>query len=83
MQLTTQCDRPRTLLVKRLHIGVLTGRTPYPNGMAATQRIHLMARAMAEAGAAVNVWVDGLDGWTPARNRDAVGAKDGIPYEYL
>jgi glycosyltransferase involved in cell wall biosynthesis len=68
---------------KQLRIGVLTGRTPYPHGMAATQRIHLMARAMAEAGAWVNVWVDGLDRWTEARNRDAAGIKDGIPYEYL
>ena len=66
-----------------MHISVLTGRSPYPNGMAATQRIHLMARAMAEAGAAVNIWVDGLDGWTEARNSDAIGVKDGIPYEYL
>jgi len=70
-------------MAKQLHIGVLTGRIPYPNGMAGTQRIHLMARAMAEAGATVNVWVDGLDGWNEARNRDAVGAKDGIPYEFL
>lgn len=70
-------------MANRLHIGVLTGRTPYPNGMAATQRIHLMARAMAEAGAAVNVWVGGLDGWAEARNRDASGGKDKIPYEYL
>lgn len=70
-------------MAKQLHIGVLTGRTPYPNGMAAAQRIHLIARAMAEAGAVVNVWVDGLDGWTEARNHDAIGVKDGIPYEYL
>jgi glycosyltransferase involved in cell wall biosynthesis len=70
-------------MVKQLYIGVLTGRIPYPNGMAAAQRIHLMARAMAEAGAGVNVWVDGLDGWTEARNRETVGTKDGIPYEYL
>lgn len=68
---------------KQLHISVLTGRTPYPNGMAGTQRIHLMARAMAEAGAAVNVWVGGLDGWTEARNREVTGERDGIPYEYL
>jgi glycosyltransferase involved in cell wall biosynthesis len=67
----------------QLHIGVLTGRAPYPNGMAAAQRIHLIARAMAEAGAHVNVWVDGLDRWTEARNFDATGAKDGIPYEYI
>ena len=66
-----------------LHIGILTGRIPYPNGMASTQRIHLMARAMAEAGATVNVWVDGLDGWTESRNPETMGIKDGIPYEYL
>ena len=51
--------------------------------MAGTQRIHLMARAMAEAGASVNVWVDGLDGWTDSRNSEAAGTKAGIPYEYL
>ncbi|MEI8185752.1 MAG: glycosyltransferase family 4 protein [Chlorobiaceae bacterium] len=71
------------MVVKQLHIGVLTGRIPYPNGMAATQRIHLMARAMAEAGAAVNVWVDGLDGWNESRNPNTLGVKDGIGYEYL
>jgi len=70
-------------MTKQLHIGVLTGRIPYPNGMAAAQRIHLMARAMAEAGADVNVWVDGLDGSDDKRNQDAIGVKDGIPYEYL
>jgi hypothetical protein len=42
-------------MAKQLHIGVLTGRTPYPNGMAGTQRIHLMARAMAEEAAAVKL----------------------------
>lgn len=68
---------------RQLHIGVLTGRTPYPNGMAAAQRIHLMGRAMAEAGASVNVWVDGMDGWADSRNHDVIGAKDGIPFEYL
>jgi glycosyltransferase involved in cell wall biosynthesis len=68
---------------KKLHIGVLTGRTPYPNGMAASQRIHLMARAMAETGADVNVWVDGLDGWAESRNHEAIGNKNGIPYEFL
>ena len=66
-----------------LHIGVLTGRVAYPNGMAGTQRIHLMARAMAEAGAVVNVWVDGQDSSTEARNLNAIGSKDGIPYEHL
>jgi glycosyltransferase involved in cell wall biosynthesis len=70
-------------LPNRLHIGVLSGRQPYPNGMAGTQRIHLMARAMAEAGSAVNVWVDGLDRWTEPRNSVPVGVKDGIPFEYL
>jgi glycosyltransferase involved in cell wall biosynthesis len=70
-------------MTKKLHIGVLTGRIPYPNGMAATQRIHLMARAMAEAGATINVWVDGLDRCTDARNSNVTGAKDGIPFEYL
>lgn len=73
----------RASLASQLHIGVLTGRTPYPNGMAATQRIRLMARAMAEAGADVNVWVDGLDGWTDARNNEVTGTRDGIPFEYL
>jgi glycosyltransferase involved in cell wall biosynthesis len=67
----------------KLHIGVLTGRTPYPNGMAATQRIHLMARAMAEAGATLNVWVDGLDECSEERNPDIKSVKDGIPFEYL
>jgi len=67
----------------QLHIGVLTGRVAYPNGMAGTQRIHLMARAMAEAGARVNVWVDGQDSSTEARNLNAIGTKDGIPYEHL
>jgi glycosyltransferase involved in cell wall biosynthesis len=38
---------------------------------------------MAEAGAAVNVWVDGLDGWTEARNFEATGEQNGIPFEYL
>jgi glycosyltransferase involved in cell wall biosynthesis len=70
-------------MTRKLHIGVLTGRTPYPNGMAASQRIHLMARAMAEAGAEVNVWVDGLDGLTESRNHDAIGTKDGITFKYL
>lgn len=68
---------------KQLHIGVLTGRTPYPTGLAATERIHLMARAMAEAGATVNVWVDGLDRWPAVRNLTVAGERDGIPYEYL
>ena len=68
---------------KKLHIGVLTGRQPYPDGMAAAQRIHMMARAMSEAGAEVNVWVDGLDGCNEPRNSKPVGVKDGIPYEYL
>lgn len=68
---------------KELHIGVLTGRTPYPNGMAASQRIHLMARSMADAGAAVNIWVDGLDVFSEKRNIDIIGLKDGIHYEYL
>src|ERR1035441_125343 len=67
----------------KLHIGVLTGRLPYPNGLGGTQRIRLMARAMAEAGAAVNVWVDGLDGWNEARNFEVSGEKNGIPFEYL
>ena len=67
----------------KLNIGVLTGRLPYPNGLGGTQRIRLMARAMAEAGAAVNVWVDGLDGSTEARNFQVAGEKDGIPFEYL
>jgi len=70
-------------MTSELHIGLLTGRTPYPNGMAGTQRIHLMARAMAEAGAAVNVWVDGMDSFLKVRNTDVAGSKDGIPYEYL
>jgi glycosyltransferase involved in cell wall biosynthesis len=71
------------IIGKSLLVGVLTGRIPYPNGMAAAQRIHLMARAMAEAGAGVNVWVDGLDGWTESRNHDTISTKDGISYEYL
>ncbi len=66
-----------------LHIGVLTGRVAYPNGMAGAQRIHLMARAMAAAGAMVNVWVDGQDSATEVRNLNAIGTKDGIPYEHL
>ncbi|MFA6101892.1 MAG: glycosyltransferase family 4 protein [Victivallaceae bacterium] len=70
-------------MTNKLHIGLLTGRIPYPNGMASAQRIHLMARAMAEAGAAVNVWVDGLDSWTDPRNPEATGERDGISFEYL
>ena len=70
-------------MLKQLHIGILTGRIPYPNGLASAQHIHLIARAMAEAGAAVNVWVDGLDAWTEERNDKVSGVKDGIPYEYL
>src|ERR1039458_56807 len=70
-------------MAKQLHIGVLTGRTPYPNGFGGTGRIRLMARAMAEAGAAVIVWVDGLDGWSEARNFQVAGEKDGISFEYL
>jgi glycosyltransferase involved in cell wall biosynthesis len=42
-----------------------------------------MARAMAEAGARVNVWVDGLDRCPELRNRDVAGERDGIPYQYL
>lgn len=70
-------------MAKKLHIAILTGRIPYPNGMAATQRIHLMARAMAEAGATVNVWVDGFDSWTDERNPEVIGERNGIPFEYL
>lgn len=68
---------------KKLHIGILTGRTPYPVGMAEAQRIHLIARAMTEAGASVHVWVDGLDSWVDARNGEVGGIKDGICFEYL
>ena len=67
----------------QLHIGILTGRTPYPIGMAEAQRIHLMARAMTEAGASVQVWVDGLDSWADARNHEASGTKDGVRFEFL
>jgi glycosyltransferase involved in cell wall biosynthesis len=51
--------------------------------MAATERIHLVARAMAEAGAQVNVWVDGLDRLPNAWNHEVAGERDGIPFEYL
>jgi len=71
------------MVPKPLHISVLTGRTAYPKGMAATERIHLVARAMAEAGARVTVYVDGLDRWPNARNHEVAGERDGIPYEYL
>ncbi len=70
-------------MTKKLHIGALTGGQTYPNGMAATQRIHLMGRAMAEAGVKVNVWVDGLDGCNEPRNSQSAGVKDGISYEYI
>jgi glycosyltransferase involved in cell wall biosynthesis len=68
---------------KQLQLGVLTGRTPYPQGLAATERIHLVARAMAEAGAKVRVWVDGLDRPPNIRNRQVAGERDGIAFEYL
>jgi glycosyltransferase involved in cell wall biosynthesis len=67
----------------KLNIGVLTGRLPYPHGMAAVQRIHLLARAMAEAGIAVNVWVDGLDHWSVVRNVVPAGTYAGVAFEYL
>lgn len=38
---------------------------------------------MADTGAKVNVWVDGLDGFSEKRNIDIIGVKDGIHYEYL
>ena len=66
-----------------IHIGILTGRTAYPNGMAACQRIHLMARAMAEAGATVNVWVDGFDEYAETRNLHTEGERDNIPYKFV
>lgn len=68
---------------ERLHVGILTGRTPYPKGLAATERIHLVARAMAEAGAAVTVWVDGLDRPPRYVNDQGTGARDGIPFHHL
>lgn len=70
-------------LPQPLHVGVLTGRTVYPVGMAATERIHLVSRAMAEAGAKVQVWVDGLDRWPNDWNHQVAGERDGIPFEYL
>jgi glycosyltransferase involved in cell wall biosynthesis len=70
-------------MVEQLRIYVVTGRNPYPMGMAAAQRIHLIARALAETGAAVQVLVDGLDATIDCRNIETVGVKDGIPFEFL
>ena len=64
-------------------VSLLTGRVPYPHGMASSQRIHLIARALQEGGAKVNVLVDGLDTAGITRNNTSRGCRDGVNYEYL
>jgi glycosyltransferase involved in cell wall biosynthesis len=69
--------------LRGLKVMVLTARESYPNGLAATQRIRLVARAMAEAGASVSIKVGGFHPAGSPLASEAEGVCDGIPFRHL
>ena len=59
--------------------------TPFPNGMAATNRIKCYARAIKDGGLDCEIVIRGITEkkGRKIRNKDAVGLYEGIPFHYM
>lgn len=68
----------------QLRVVILAPRLPYPNGMAASNRVQLLARALAEQTARVEVWSMMHTERPPTiENERAKGSYRGVAFEYL
>lgn len=67
-----------------MKIFILT-KEPYPNGMAATNRIKCYARAIKEGGLDCEVVIYGTTeiSGEKVRNTQAIGSYEGVPYRYI
>lgn len=71
------------MVESRLHVVFLSEWLAFPNGMAATNRARLLARAMVEAGAAVHVMcMQASDRPPTVENRLTRGQWHGVTFEY-
>ena len=62
---------------------IITLRTGFPSGMAATRRVLLIARALQEGGAnPAVIHMNTSETSEPFRNHEVCGIYDGIPFEY-
>ena len=67
----------------RLHVVFVSDRLAFPNGMAATNRVRLLARALVEQGVKVKVLTLHVTELPPVvENRDVRGQAYGIEFEY-
>jgi len=69
--------------MNQLKVMVWTGSEAFPHGMASTQRIRLVAKALAEAGASVCIRVAGLDRAGFSQGNPTEGVFDGIPFRHV
>lgn len=76
-------DRGGAPAPEGLKVMVLTARESYPSGLAAAQRIRMIARAIAEAGASVSIRVGGFHRAGAPLVSEAEGVCDGVPFRHL
>lgn len=68
---------------ERQHTVFLCRRMGFPNGMAATQRVRLLAKALKECGQDVSVLCISVSEHPPnVQNRLPKGVHEGVPFEY-